>query len=185
MAVATATQGTPVRFALLALLADEPAHGYQLKLRFERSVGGVWPLNVGQVYDALRRLERDGLVEPADGDGGERRPYRATEEGRRVASAWLSAGSGADAPARDELAIRILVGHEAAGTSFPELVQRQREACMARLQRLARSKEAVSEDEGAAELALLDLLMLRAQADARWLDVVEARLGPAPRKEEP
>ena len=184
MAVATATQGTPVRFALLALLADEPAHGYQLKLRFERSVGGVWPLNVGQVYDALRRLERDGLVEP-DADEGERRPYRATEDGRRVASAWLASGAAGDAPPRDELAIRILVGHEASGASFAELVQRQREACMARLQRLARDKAAVPQDGSPAELALLDLLMLRAQADARWLDIVEARLGPAPRREEP
>jgi DNA-binding PadR family transcriptional regulator len=184
MAVATAAQGTPVRFALLALLADAPAHGYQLKLRFERSVGGVWPLNVGQVYDALRRLERDGLVEPVD-DEGERRPYRATADGRRVASTWLASGAAGDAPPRDELAIRILVGHEASGASFPELVQRQREACMARLQRLARDKAAVPQDGSPAELALLDLLMLRAQADARWLDIVEARLGSAARKEEP
>src|SRR5215470_14817935 len=129
MAVATATQGTPVRFALLALLSDAPAHGYQLKLRFERSVGGVWPLNVGQVYDALRRLERDGLVEPHEDDGADRRPYRATPEGRRVASAWLVAGAAEEAPPRDELAIRILVGRETAGDAFAELVQRQREVC--------------------------------------------------------
>ena len=74
--------GTAVRFALLALLAQGATHGYELKLRFERSTGGLWPLNVGQVYDALRRLERDGRVKPAPDVDDERRPYALTRRGR-------------------------------------------------------------------------------------------------------
>src|SRR3954470_23492290 len=125
MVTATASgQGTAVRFALLALLADAPAHGYELKLRFERSVGGVWPLNVGQVYDALRRLERDRLVEPVDGEDGERRPFRVTAEGAAVSDRWLAASDGAPGLARDELAIRVLVARSTSLVSFGALVQR-------------------------------------------------------------
>src|SRR5690606_37932644 len=51
-----------VREGLMALLVDEPRHGYQLKTAFEAATGGVWRLNVGQVYSTLDRLHRDGLV---------------------------------------------------------------------------------------------------------------------------
>ena len=52
-----------VRFGLLALLDEAPSHGYHLKTAFERRTGGSWPLNIGQVYTTIQRLERDGLVE--------------------------------------------------------------------------------------------------------------------------
>ena len=166
--------GTAVRFALLALLAQGETHGYELKLRFERSTGGLWPLNVGQVYDALRRLERDGLVAPAPGAEDERRPYALTRLGRTVAEDWLSASAGAGPPPRDELAIRLLVAHASGIGAFADLVQHHREASMARLQALARRKAEAAEEDGP-EVWLVDLLMLRAQADVRWLDLIEAR----------
>jgi DNA-binding PadR family transcriptional regulator len=55
-----------VRFGLLALLAEQPAHGYRLKTAFEQRTGGSWALNIGQVYTTLQRLERDGLARPAE-----------------------------------------------------------------------------------------------------------------------
>ena len=61
-----------VRNSLLALLADQPAHGYGLKSSFEENTAGTWPLNVGQVYTTLGRLERDGLVEPEGTGSGAR-----------------------------------------------------------------------------------------------------------------
>src|SRR5579862_6222018 len=51
-----------VRHALLALLSEGPKYGLQLREEFEANTGQVWPLNVGQVYTTLQRLERDGLV---------------------------------------------------------------------------------------------------------------------------
>ena len=57
-----------VRHALLALLSEGPKYGLQLRHEFEERTGEVWPLNVGQVYTTLQRLERDGLIE-SDGDG--------------------------------------------------------------------------------------------------------------------
>ena len=60
-----------VRHALLALLSEGPKYGLQLRQEFEARTGEVWPLNVGQVYTTLQRLERDGLVESDDtGRGG-------------------------------------------------------------------------------------------------------------------
>ena len=79
-----------VRHALLALLSEGPKYGLQLRQEFEARTGEVWPLNVGQVYTTLQRLERDGLVESddADGDGPQKR-FRITAAGRRGAHDWL------------------------------------------------------------------------------------------------
>src|ERR1700761_5255868 len=66
-----------VRHALLALLSEGPKYGLQLRHEFETRTGEVWPLNVGQVYTTLQRLERDGLVEAeGDGDGPQKRFQR-------------------------------------------------------------------------------------------------------------
>src|SRR5450759_2247483 len=70
-----------IKYGLLALLAEAPTHGYQLKTAFERRTGGSWELNIGQVYTTLQRLERDGLVETAD-TGDARNDYKITDAGR-------------------------------------------------------------------------------------------------------
>ncbi len=68
-----------VRHALLALLSEGPKYGLQLREEFEARTGEVWPLNVGQVYTTLQRLERDGLVESDDdGDAGPQKGFRIT-----------------------------------------------------------------------------------------------------------
>src|SRR5213596_215924 len=79
-----------VRHALLALLSEGPKYGLQLRLEFEARTGEVWPLNVGQVYTTLQRLERDGLVE-SDGEGedGPQKGFRITPEGEEELAAWL------------------------------------------------------------------------------------------------
>jgi DNA-binding PadR family transcriptional regulator len=68
-----------VRHALLALLSEGPEYGLQLREEFEARTGEVWPLNVGQVYTTLQRLERDGLAESDDADSeGPQRRFRIT-----------------------------------------------------------------------------------------------------------
>ena len=79
-----------VRHTLLALLSEGPKYGRQLREEFEARTGGAWPLNAGQMYAALRRLERDGLVESGDtGTAGPRREFRITSDGAAELAAWL------------------------------------------------------------------------------------------------
>ncbi|CUU53592.1 Virulence activator alpha C-term [Parafrankia irregularis] len=81
-----------VRNGLLALLAERPMYGYQLRAEFEARTGSTWPLNIGQVYTTLRRLERDGLVV------GERAPSRADPTDPNAAA---TDGTAADASAAE------------------------------------------------------------------------------------
>jgi len=78
-----------VRHALLALLSEGPKYGLQLRQEFEARTGEVWPLNVGQVYTTLQRLERDGLVESDDPEGeGPHKGFRITPAGGRELAQW-------------------------------------------------------------------------------------------------
>jgi DNA-binding PadR family transcriptional regulator len=168
-----------VRHALLALLADGPRHGYQLRLDFEAATGHLWPLNVGQVYSTIDRLIRDQLVEELDAeteDGGPQRRYGLTRAGSDVLEAWWDAAPVSEPPPRDELAVKVLV---ALGGADPELALRvvttQRSAVTAALQHGRQRKR---RDAGAnrASAAADELVLARAEADLRWLDLCEQRL---------
>ena len=78
-----------VRHALLALLSEGPKYGLQLRQEFETTTGEIWPLNVGQVYTTLQRLERDGLVESDDDaeEAGPQKGFRITESGNKDSTA--------------------------------------------------------------------------------------------------
>ena len=97
-----------VKQGLLALLAEEPMYGARLRAEFEARTGGTWPLNVGQVYTTLARLERDGLVKAAGAADDEGRiSYRLTEAGRREVAQWWLSPVDRDSAPRDELAIKL------------------------------------------------------------------------------
>jgi DNA-binding PadR family transcriptional regulator len=167
-----------VRQGLLALLAEQPMYGYQLRGEFEARTGGTWPLNIGQVYTTLGRLERDGLVTPAGAsdDGNER--YALTDEGRAEVGTWWATPVPRDAPGRDELAIKLALAVTVPGVDVRGVVQRQRTETLRSLQAYTRLKTREAED-GSRELAwrlVLDNLVFAAEAEVRWLDHVEARL---------
>src|SRR5437764_26188 len=91
-----------VPHALLALLSDGPKYGLQLRQEFEAGTGEVWPLNVGQVYTTLQRLERDGLVESdGAGDDGPQKHFRITTDGADELAAWLRTPPDLSSPPRD------------------------------------------------------------------------------------
>src|SRR5436853_7255920 len=99
-----------VRHALLALLSEGPKYGLQLREEFEARTGEVWPLNVGQVYTTLQRLERDGLV-ASDGDAedGPQKGFRITSAGAAELDRWLRTPPDMTSPPRDELVIKVLL----------------------------------------------------------------------------
>ncbi len=188
-----------IREGLLVLLGDGPKYGYQLKVDFESATGEAWPLNVGQVYTTLQRLERDGLVAEAETDDEGRVSYALTDGGRTEFIDWMTTAEKRAVPARDEVAMKVLLAASsdpAAGGIDPSIViDEQRRATMANLQEYTRlrsktekSSVGVDDPSGADELAWLlqlDRLIHLRQAELRWLDDAEERLqtaGVAPRK---
>jgi len=164
-----------VRYGLLALLAEAPTHGYQLKTAFERRTGGSWVLNIGQVYTTLQRLERDGLV-AAIGDDDERRAYRITDAGREALEGWFASPVVPEGPARDELTIKVLLAVAAGDVDVTDVLQRQRRASIEQLQAYTRRKARADPARDVAFLILLDALIFRTEAEVRWLDACEARI---------
>ncbi|KRE54582.1 PadR family transcriptional regulator [Phycicoccus sp. Soil748] len=175
-----------VRQGLLALLAQQPMYGAQLRSEFEARTGGTWPLNVGQVYTTLARLERDGLVEEVGADDEGRISYRLTRTGRaEVAQWWLSPVDRETTP-RDELVIKLALAVTVEGVDVHRVVQTQRTATLRHLQDLTRLKQRATTHRESAEggdgnvdlawLLVLENLIYSAEAEVRWLDHVEARL---------
>src|SRR5712691_9983573 len=116
-----------VRHAMLALLSEGPKYGLQLREEFQDRTGEVWPLNVGQVYTTLQRLERDGLVE-SDGSGedGPQKAFRITSDGERELAAWLRTPPDLSSPPRDELVMKVLIALRVPGADPHEVIQAHR-----------------------------------------------------------
>jgi len=165
-----------VRHALLALLSEGPKYGLQLREEFEARTGEVWPLNVGQVYTTLQRLERDGLVE-SDGDGqeGPQKGFRITAAGAEELAQWLRTPSDMSSPPRDELVMKILVALRVPGTDAREVIQVHRRYLVELMQQWTRIKE--NEAESNMNLALVvDAELFRLDAVVRWLDTADGRI---------
>jgi len=160
---------------LLALLSERPSLGYQLKTGFEAATGGVWPLNVGQVYTTLDRLTRDGYVESAERDG--QRSYRITPDGVAELGAWWEAVPGEEPPQRDELMLKVLLAVSRGRGHGLEVVNQQRNAVMALLQQRRRAlRSPHRKTESLAQQLVTEALIARAEADLHWLDRCEERL---------
>ncbi|HEV8559848.1 MAG TPA: PadR family transcriptional regulator [Actinophytocola sp.] len=165
-----------VKHGLLALLERGPMYGYQLRAAFEESTGGTWPLNIGQVYTTLSRLERDELVRALpEGEGGQR-SYEITGAGRAELALWFATPvSRGDRP-RDELAIKLALALTTPGVDARAVLQTQRTATMRGLQELTRLKSRSAAPGDLAWRLVLDSMLFQAEAEVRWLDHCEASL---------
>ena len=169
-----------VRQSLLVMLDEGPKYGAQLRAEFEQRTGATWPLNVGQVYTTLARLERDGLVQAAGENDVGHVLYRITAAGSREVAAWFSEPVERDAPVRDELAIKLALAVAVPGLDIRALVSRQRTATMGALQDYTYLKDRLMDDpDELSWLLVLDSLEFAAEAEVRWLDHVEARVARA------
>lgn len=164
-----------IREGLLVLLADGPRHGYQLKHEFESATGDAWPLNVGQVYTTLQRLERDLMVKTVDEDDDGRHVYELTPAGRAEAVEWFTEPVDRKVIARDEVSMKVLMALVAGLVPVDVVIARQRATTMTALQDYTRLKSETSTDE-IAWLLHLDRLVFQAEAELRWLDLTEDRL---------
>jgi DNA-binding PadR family transcriptional regulator len=169
-----------VRHALLALLSEGPKYGLQLRQEFEARTGEVWPLNVGQVYTTLQRLERDGFIESDDtGDDGPQKGFRITAAGEVELTDWLRTPPDMTSPPRDELVIKVLVALRVPGIDVRELVQTHRRHLVELMQQYTRLKADTTADDIGLAL-VVDAELFRLDGVVRWLDAVDGRLTSLP-----
>ena len=165
-----------VRHALLALLSEGPKYGLQLREEFVAGTGEVWPLNVGQVYTTLQRLERDGLVESDDAaDEGPQKDFRLTADGARELAGWLRTPPDLSSPPRDELVIKVLIAMKVPGVDVHQVIQVHRRYLVELMQQWTRLKE----DEADQDLSfglVVDAELFRLDSVVRWLDAADGRL---------
>jgi len=168
-----------IRHSLLALLQDRPRYGYQLRTEFEDRTGSSWPLNIGQVYTTLDRLERDGLVQKDGGDGDGHVMYSITPAGRSDVRDWFTAPVSRTSPPRNELAIKLALGLTIPGTDIGAVIQAQRAVSIRALQEYTKTRRetaSLQRPADTARLMVLDSLIFQTEAEVRWLDLCEARL---------
>ena len=165
-----------IRHALLALLSEGPKYGLQLRQEFESRTGEVWPLNVGQVYTTLQRLERDGLVVSDDTtEEGPQKVFRITAEGKAELAGWLRTPPDLSSPPRDELVIKVLIAARLPGVDVHEVIQEHRRYLVQLMQEWTRLKEYAADRD--LEFALVvDAELFRLDSVVRWLDAADGRI---------
>jgi DNA-binding PadR family transcriptional regulator len=164
-----------VRHALLALLSEGPKYGLQLRQEFEARTGEVWPLNVGQVYTTLQRLERDGLVDSDETDEGAQKNFQITDAGRSELGEWLRTPPDLSSPPRDELVVKVLVALRVPGVDVRDVIQVHRRYLVELMQQWTRLKE----DQAHLDLSfalVVDAELFRLDSVIRWLDTADGRI---------
>ncbi len=167
-----------MRQHLLALLAKEPAHGYELKLALEQTFGEAYPSpNIGQIYVTLKRLEQDGLVRSQDVEQTTRpnkRVYELTPAGREALRAWVDEPS--DGPrVRDDFFTKLVLAPMAGLADRMELINKQRRHYLGIMRNLTGLAAASDRADAPARL-LIEGAILHLQADLDWLERCQEEL---------
>jgi DNA-binding PadR family transcriptional regulator len=150
-----------VGMSLLAILEGSPSYGLNLKNEFEARTGGIWPLNVGQVYTTLGRFQRDGLVEAkSDAESDSQKFYALTDRGRSALDEWL----------------KVVMASRRSEADAARVIQAERRNAVELLQQYTRLKRETPEPPDLGWLFLLDSLIFQTEARVRWLDACESRL---------
>lgn len=161
---------------ILALLAKEPSHGYELRGRLSQALGPLGDvLNGGQVYVTLSRLEKAGLVSseraPGSPDRPDRRVFELTPAGQERVSEWLTEVSWPK-PDLAEFHLKLIAAASAGLADPVAIVDAQRRDLLRRLRQAQLA--AIAEPRGSDASLLLEGIVLRLQADLRWLEACQA-----------
>ena len=165
-----------IRHGLLALLAERPRYGYELRGEFESRTGSTWPLNVGQVYTTLNRLERDSCVITSSGENESgQQYYEITAVGRAEVITWFTTPVRRESRPRDELAIKLALAVGNHDINLASVLQAQRSDSIRALQDYTRLKAQAGPGD-LAWLLVLDAMVFQTEAEVRWLDHCESRV---------
>jgi DNA-binding PadR family transcriptional regulator len=155
---------------VLAILAKEPAQGFQLRARLDRALGVLGEaINDGQIYVTLGRLERAGLVTRGSA-ATDRKVYEVTPDGHVRVTEWLSEVSW-PRPDLAEFHLKLIAAGQAGLADPVDIVDAQRRELLRRLRDAQRL--AMAEPDGSEAGLLLEGIVLRLQADLRWLEACE------------
>lgn len=158
-----------IKHSLLAILAQSSCYGNQLRTEFERRTARVWQVNVGQIYNTLERLERDGFVTRGAVDDQGHVMWHITESGRRESDSWLARPT-QRAQARDELTAKISLAISLPGVDARALIDIELAAARSRLADATHTHAAETNPVS----ALVHLAAVhRARADVQWLLAAE------------
>ena len=168
-----------MKYAFLALLAKQPAHGYELKQALDSTFGPGWPpLNFGQIYTTLSRLERDGLVHsqdvPQEGRPG-KRVYELTPQGRQALQEWVDTST-TGTHIKDDFFMKVVLARLSGIAEPATLIERQRMEYLQAIKDMDNLITTQSPDEDPAALLLVEGTILHLRADLKWLDLCEERL---------
>ncbi len=164
-----------VAMSLLAILEEAPTYGLRLKNEFEARTGTMWPLNVGQVYSTLARLERDGLVRVLEERADGQKLYELTDAGLGRLRSWFDTPTQMLPPARDELVLKLVMAVGHVGVNLQDVIQAERRGAVELLQELTLLKRKGSPQKDLGWAFVLDSLIFQTEARVRWLDDSEAR----------
>jgi DNA-binding PadR family transcriptional regulator len=163
-----------VAHALLSFLEAEPRHGYELKHEYDSLFAAGKPLQFGQIYATLGRLQRDERIRLAAqeaGRGPERKCYEITDRGRAELERWLAEPVAPEAQSQSTLFAKTVLALRS-GRPADEYLDRQRACHLERMRELTALKR--NGDLSAALFA--DHVLFHLDADLRWIDQARARL---------
>ena len=168
-----------MKYAFLALLAKQPAHGYELKQALDSTFGPGWPpLNFGQIYTTLSRLERDGLVRSQDvhQEGRpDKRVYELTQEGRQALQEWVDTST-TGTHIKDDFFMKVVLARLSGIAEPATLIERQRMEYLQAIKDMDNLITNQSPEDDPVALLLVEGAILHLRADLKWLDLIEERL---------
>lgn len=162
-----------IQQGILAILSLGEAHGYQIRAELASRAGQAWELNLGQIYQSLARLQRDGLIEQSS-NNEDRQTYRITTSGQTQVSRWLNEATERGLSNRDELILKLSLAVTLPGVKVTDLLDAQRSSNLNTLQLLTTAKAAIDRDDPKelSWLLILENQIFSLEAELRWLDHV-------------
>jgi len=184
-----------IKHVLLAILAEEPTHGYELKKRIDETLGSLWSLQQAQIYNNLRLLEKAELIELdariAQANLPDQKHFRLTETGQTELTSWLSSPVPSNRQFKDDFYLKLITLIRVCCPQKPpsspkdpavvhqqlnDLLWQQREAHLRHLRGLEKAFSQAEIEGDIMTATLLEGAILHTEADLTWLDRCEERL---------
>ncbi|MDO5032682.1 PadR family transcriptional regulator [Corynebacterium sp.] len=178
----------PIKHSVLALLSEQPATASHIQQRFAEAMGGVWPLNIGQVAQTLSRLERDELITTAGevtGPTGRRATsYAISPAGAEELRRWWTSATEKATIERDELVLKVTLAAQRSDVDVIAVLDTQRFATLRQLRELNQQASQLPETRCAQRLAV-ERQIFELESLSRWLDRAESLSQPTSSESEP